>query len=561
MNPTNVEKLAQALCRGELTRAQSWEMAAAVDHIVLGLLHHEDTLDLDHVRAATAVLNTHRYFEHTARLAGMWASHGRPADIRINRCRAQAAINLGALQEGMSLVEAGLALAAAPGDGQQQEAARERLEYLGLRARILKQRALASDDLDLLGAAAEAYWTPYSSVTAGRKPVWHGINALALGTRLRARGGTIPHGLDPKALGKELVRLAKGYLRVTPDDPWLVAVLSEASLALGRCGDAELWLYRLLHHPQTTPFVLDSYDRQLREVWDGSPLANGARCVDLLAGVMARHMMQTESRMSFAAPEIEAMREQLAKDTSGFEKNYSGERGISLATLEQMLRACESIGCVTNRQGERLGTGFLVQGSALVPAWGDAPVFVTNAHVLSDSVTGAIPLAQAQVTFEVESVAAKTPVFHDIGELLFSSPPGELGALKVDPDRLDATVVRLPDLGATTGLPVSSALPRLNKLSKAYVVGHPRGSGLQLSMHDSQLLDIDDAERLLHYRTPTDPGNSGSPVFNVAWEVMGLHHGGSSSTPWLHGTGVYEANEGISLAAIGASARSRTALG
>jgi len=39
----------------------------------------------------------------------------------------------------------------------------------------------------------------------------------------------------------------------------------------------------------------------------------------------------------------------------------------------------------------------------------------------------------------------------------------------------------------------------------------------------------------MHYRTPTDPGSSGSPVFNAKWEVVALHHAGSPATPRLHG--------------------------
>ncbi|MCK7580470.1 MAG: serine protease [Chromatiales bacterium] len=53
-------------------------------------------------------------------------------------------------------------------------------------------------------------------------------------------------------------------------------------------------------------------------------------------------------------------------------------------------------------------------------------------------------------------------------------------------------------------------------MAKAFVVGHPSGSGMQISLHDSQLLDIDDEQRLLHYRTPTEPGSSGNPVFQRA---------------------------------------------
>jgi len=92
--------------------------------------------------------------------------------------------------------------------------------------------------------------------------------------------------------------------------------------------------------------------------------------------------------------------------------------------------------------------------------------------------------------------------------------------------------------------------PVIESKSKAYVVGHPRGAGLQISLHDSRLLDVDDEWRLMHYRTPTDPGSSGSPVFNEDWQVMALHHAGTSETPRLHGDGTYEANEGIVLSAI-----------
>ncbi|MGC4086186.1 MAG: serine protease, partial [Vicinamibacterales bacterium] len=76
-----------------------------------------------------------------------------------------------------------------------------------------------------------------------------------------------------------------------------------------------------------------------------------------------------------------------------------------------------------------------------------------------------------------------------------------------------------------------------------YIIGYPKGGRLQIWLHDSTLLDVDDTERLVHYRTPTEPGSSGSPVFNSEWEVIALHHSGSSQTRRLHGNGTYEANE------------------
>jgi hypothetical protein len=66
------------------------------------------------------------------------------------------------------------------------------------------------------------------------------------------------------------------------------------------------------------------------------------------------------------------------------EKNFLGERAFSVANVRDMLDACKSIGCVTNRTGARLGTGFLIAGEWL--GLGSAgPVFVTNAHVICNS--------------------------------------------------------------------------------------------------------------------------------------------------------------------------------
>ena len=99
-------------------------------------------------------------------------------------------------------------------------------------------------------------------------------------------------------------------------------------------------------------------------------------------------------------------------------------------------------------------------------------------------------------------------------------------------------------------LRAAAELPLLNARARAYVVGHPRGAALQISLNDSLIVDCDDDEQLLHYRTPTDPGNSGSPVFNEDWQVIAVHHGGLSSMPRLRGKGYYEANEGVLIKAI-----------
>jgi V8-like Glu-specific endopeptidase len=78
------------------------------------------------------------------------------------------------------------------------------------------------------------------------------------------------------------------------------------------------------------------------------------------------------------------------------------------------------------------------------------------------------------------------------------------------------------------------------------VVGHPLGGGLSFSLEDNLLLDWD--QRVVHYRTPTEPGSSGSPVFDDQWRLIALHHAGGSNMRRLNGKpGTYEANDGINI--------------
>src|SRR5262245_32945094 len=97
--------------------------------------------------------------------------------------------------------------------------------------------------------------------------------------------------------------------------------------------------------------------------------------------------------------------------------------------------------------------------------------------------------------------------------------------------------------------PVMKDPPALNEKARVCIIGHPGRAGLSLSLQDNLLLDYD--EQRMHYRTPTENGSSGSPVFNKQWKVVGLHHKGDSRMPKLNGKpGAYEANEGIRISAI-----------
>jgi V8-like Glu-specific endopeptidase len=110
------------------------------------------------------------------------------------------------------------------------------------------------------------------------------------------------------------------------------------------------------------------------------------------------------------------------------------------------------------------------------------------------------------------------------------------------------TIVELSEpVTPQSGYPLAAVLPARESESQIRVIGHPSGRGLSISAN--KLLDHEEPK--IHYRTATEGGSSGSPVFNQDWRLIGLHHAGGEMMPRLNGKdGTYEANEGIWIKAI-----------
>jgi len=174
------------------------------------------------------------------------------------------------------------------------------------------------------------------------------------------------------------------------------------------------------------------------------------------------------------------------------------------------------------------GTGFLVS----------AHLLLTNHHVLPDAEVAAGSVLQ--LDFQRGLDGDPLPVVEvglDPGAF-FAADPG-----------LDFALV------AVAGAPASTApfgWCRLTDAQGTVVVGesvtivqHPAARRKEVALRENRLVDI--PEEVLHYVTDTEPGSSGSPVFNDQWEVVALHH---ASVPDPSPGGAGSLNEGIRISRI-----------
>jgi len=423
----------------------------------------------------------------------------------------------------------------------------EHAEARGLLGRAYKQLYVNAVNADRAAAglfiarrhlrlAVESYLGVYRSDE--NRFLWHGINAVALAQRAARDGVELTVAIDAAALSRAILAglAGRGARETLP--AWDLATGAEASLALGDSNEALLWLAQYIQRKDVDAFELASTMRQLTEVWG---LEIGTMPGALLLPLLQSQLLQRKGgRIALGAGEVAPTlhrTEEHASDAQ-MEKVLGKEGVVTLLWYKMGLDRAQVVAKVLNPVGDGFGTGFLIRGGDLVPALGDEVFFLTNAHVVSSdpdvrATYGSLDPDEATVLFENSETAGNQ--HFRVKKLLWTSPP----------EVLDASLLRLdPPVPSLQTYPLAKNLPLADGVQKVYVIGHPGGRSLSISLNDNLLLDWDD--RLVHYRAPTEGGSSGSPVFNQSWQLIGLHHAGGMSMPRLNGKeGTYPANEGI----------------
>lgn len=132
---------------------------------------------------------------------------------------------------------------------------------------------------------------------------------------------------------------------------------------------------------------------------------------------------------------------------------------------------------------------------------------------------------------------------------------GRLGkATEVDADVETIVGDRAHDFAViSTREPVRSETPILPLKSSASVaiddrvliVQHPNGLPKKIALAHNLVRHVDGD--VIQYWTDTEPGSSGSPVFNEAWDIVALHH---CWVPSPHGDGTAFRNQGRTIGRV-----------
>ena len=94
------------------------------------------------------------------------------------------------------------------------------------------------------------------------------------------------------------------------------------------------------------------------------------------------------------------------------------------------------------------------------------------------------------------------------------------------------------------------------KVQHLNIIQHPQGRRKEIAVQHNEISGV--FPNVIHYTTDTEPGSSGSPVFNNAWDLISIHHAAGHRAPdysWPNNPN-YMDNEGMRIDKIVADLRS-----
>lgn len=157
------------------------------------------------------------------------------------------------------------------------------------------------------------------------------------------------------------------------------------------------------------------------------------------------------------------------------------------------------------------GSGFMISQTLLM----------TNCHVLPNPSFGQRSLAEFNFQYDENFDREETHYFEfDTDKFFYSSKDLDFTLVALKPSSRNGGKA-LSDFGY---LSLTEASGKALAGEAVSLIHHPRGSAKQVSVRNNVVTNR--LENFIHYQTDTEPGSSGSPVFNDQWDVVALHRSG-----------------------------------
>lgn len=547
-----LEDLVSSVC--EAAKYDDLERLNEACSVLIARLPEEPgTIDDELARKALKCLRSNRRFEQMRRLANAFLVDG-SEDALVVHFLAQGMIEAGELLPAIRLLE--------------NEVAREGLderdwgELKGALGRAWKDLAMQTRHRrpEIAKNAIQKSFHHYSQAWRENRAkfTYQGINMVAVGC-WDERQGKAQHLLT--TADHEEARAAA--LSVVEDltsrscyelENWDYATLGEAHLGAGNHNEALNW-YGAYTKREDSAFALAGSARQLQQLWDADKHEWGEK---ILAPMIGKLGMEPGGGFSVSPKALEL----LASVPEHQHQAVLGDIGTkTYGWLQQGLRAAKSVGIIF-KDGAPHGTGFAVVGEELDPKLGKEIVVLTNAHVVSDAgYPKAASPSEATVKFELLHQDGHGEYSYDVAEVLWESHPNEhdVAVLRLNPTVPDELRPRR----------MYDKLPSLSGDKKrVYIIGHPSGREISFSFQDNELLDYERAVYespnsivpcRIQYRAPTEPGSSGSPIYDSDWRIIGIHHAGGRYVQKLDGSrNTHAANEGLWIESMRRALRQRS---
>jgi hypothetical protein len=399
---------------------------------------------------------------------------------------------------------------------------------------IQSRRHPADADLDpevAVRYAINAYRLAYEKAES---KIWPGVNMLALTFLAQESGYQNLVHIETSSLTQQLLD-EMDRVPLSQRDNWYQATMLQLRLATDDWDAAERHLHAFIEDTRTTALALHSTMQEIADIWRLDQ--EGERGQGFVNAMRAALIAMPGGHFDMSGEDVERT---LSKPDPAGDRLESMLGADGLTTYDwyrKGLAIARSVGIVSDDEGKRCSTAFLVASGDLSPALNGETLLLTPAHVADGS----------HVSFEADDNKRK----YALAGRAWASQRHDacLWCLRPIPD--------IPPLPLARDLPVVSTSTR----PRVYLIGYPGGPGLPFSFQDNELVDHegppdgnppDPAVVRLQYQAPAEPGSAGSPVFDAPlWRVIAVHRAGGSSILRLNGRAeTWQANEGTWIQSI-----------